>query len=154
MRRLAPSLVLVLAAVAALPPVSHAAATRAEYVAQAEPICGLANDDIAQLNRRYRRLHKKGEYKAAGRMLTKTGTRLSASIDQVRAITPTPGDEQTVDSWLGLVDKVALANLRMGRAEAHENFDVKLRIQRQVRKIALRAHKKVADWGFHACTGQ
>jgi hypothetical protein len=152
MRRLLPPLV-VIAALAAMVASSQAAATRAEYVAQAEPICGLANDDIAHLNRRFRALHKRGDFKKAGKALSRTGTRLSASIDQVRAITPPPGDEQTVASWLGLVDKVALANLRMGRAEAHENFDVRLRIQRQGRKIGERAHKQVADWGFHACVG-
>jgi hypothetical protein len=41
----------------------------------------------------------------------------------------------------------------MGRAEAHENFDVRLRIQHQERKIGERAQKQVADWGFHACVG-
>jgi hypothetical protein len=154
MRRLLPSLLVAVVGLAALPALSHAAATRAEYVAQAEPICGLANDDIARLNQRYRRFHKDGHYGAAGRMLKKTGTRLSASIDQVRAITPPPGDEQAIGSWLGLVQKVADANVRMGRAEANENFAVKLRIQRQARKIGERAHSKVDDWGFHACTGQ
>jgi hypothetical protein len=154
MRRLAPSLLVTVLALAASPAVSQAAATRAEFVAQAEPICGLANDDIANLNRRFHRQHAKGRYRAAGRTLKKTGTRLSASVDQVRAITPPPGDEQTVAAWLGLVEKVALANERMGRAEAHENFDVEARIRRQGSKIAQRAHKQVADWGFHACTGQ
>lgn len=154
MRRLAPSLLIAVIALAALPALSSAAATRAEFVAQAEPICGLANDDIAKLNQRFRRQHAKGRYRAAGLTLRKTGTRLSASIEQVRAITPPPGDEATVAAWLGLMQGVANANLRMGRAEAHENFDVERRIKRQGLKLAVRAHKRVADWGFHACTGQ
>ena len=157
MRRLAPSLRLAGIALAAglvWVPSAGAAATRAEFVAQAEPICGLANDDIAHLNQHFHRQHRNGRYRAAGRTLKKTGTRLWASIDQVRAIPPPPGDEQTIASWLGLVQKVADANVRMGRAEAHENFNVELRIKRQGLKIAVRAHKKVADWGFHACAGE
>jgi hypothetical protein len=154
MRRLAPSLLVVVIALAAAlvwAPSAGAATTRTEFVAQAEPICGLANDDIARLNQRFHRQHAKGRYRAAGQTLKKTGTRLSASIDQVRAITPPPGDEGTIADWLGLIEKVALANERMGRAEANENFRVELRIKRQGLKIAVRAHKKVGDWGFHAC---
>jgi hypothetical protein len=153
MRRLVPSLALVLCLLV-LPAVAHAAATRAEFVAQAEPICGLANDDIDHLNRRFHRLHEKGRYGAAGRTLRKTGSRLSESIEQVRAITPPPGDEQTIASWLDLVQKIADNNVRLGRAESHRHFNQVSKIEKRSRKIGGRAHALVADWGFHACTGQ
>jgi hypothetical protein len=153
MRRLLPPLV-VLAALAAMPASSQGATTRAEYVAQAEPICGLANDDIARLNRRFHALHEKGRYAAAGGALKRTGTRLSASIDQVRGITPPPGDEQTISSWLDLVQRIADNNLRLGRAEAHRSFGRVVKIKTRNEEIATQAHALVSGFGFHACAGE
>ena len=154
MRRLAPSLLLAVVSLMALPALSHAAATRAEYVAQAEPICGLANDDIQRLNERFHRLHEKSHYGPAGRALKRTGTRLSKSIEQVRAITPPPGDEQTIASWLDLVQGIADNNVRLGRAESHRRFSRVSKIETRNEAIAKQAHALVADWGFHACAGQ
>jgi hypothetical protein len=142
-----------LAAALLAPGAAVAAATRAEYVVQAEPICAAANKDIGSLNRRFGRLHRQGSYVAAGHVLRKTGTRLSAAIDQVRSIPPPPGDEQTISSWLGLVQKIADDNVRLGRAEAAERFGLKAKIERRNRRIATQAHVLVQDWGFYACTG-
>jgi hypothetical protein len=153
MRRLAPSL-LVVVALLAMPALSHAATTRAEFVAQAEPICGLANDDIAHLNERFHRLHEKGRYRAAGRALQRTGTRLSSSIEQVRAITAPPGDEQTIAGWLATIQMVAGENLRLGQAESRRHFSQIPKIKSRIRVFQRQAHALVADWGFHACTGQ
>jgi hypothetical protein len=150
MRRLLPSL-LVLVALAALPTASHAAATRAEYVAQADPICAATNAGIAKLNKDFLRLHKKGRYRAAGAALSKTGARLSASVAQVRAITPPPGDEATVASWLGLIDGVAVDNRKMGRAEAKQRFGKVVRLIKRNSQLHDQAHALVADWGFQSC---
>ena len=76
---------ILLALVIAAP--AHGAATRAEYVAQAEPHCAAANSDIDRLNARYARLFAAERYFAAGGILEKTGRRLSRSVAQVRAIT-------------------------------------------------------------------
>src|SRR3954447_15593057 len=93
-----------------LPASSQAASSRAEYVAQADPICAAANSSIAKLNKKFIRFHKRGRYRAAGTALGKTGTLLSASLAQVRAIAPPPGDEATVASWLALIDAVVADN--------------------------------------------
>jgi hypothetical protein len=154
MRRLSPSLLLAVVSLMVLPVLSHAATTRAEYVAQAEPICGLANEDIQRLDERFRRLHEKGRYGPAGRALKRTGTRLSKSIEQVRAITAPPGDEQTIGSWLDLVQQIADDNLRLGRAESHRRFSRVSKIEARNEAIAQQAHALVADWAFHACTGR
>jgi hypothetical protein len=151
MRRLAPSHLAILVVLLALPASSHAAATRAEYVAQADPICAAANADIAKLNKKFFRLHKKGRYGAAGVALGKTGPRLSASIAQVRAITPPPGDEATVTSWLGFVDGVAADNRKMGRAEAKQRFGKVVKLIKRNGRLQDRAHALVADWGFQNC---
>ena len=132
---------------------ADAATTRAEFVAQAEPYCASANRDINRLNKRFTRLNEKGHYGLAGQALKRTGTTLSASIAQVRSISPPPGDEQTVSSWLALVDRIAGNNRRMGRAEAHRKFRRVFDLQLKNFLIRRQAHELVADWGFQACVG-
>jgi hypothetical protein len=141
----------ILAAAVVMPGPAHAATTRAEYVAQADPICAAANADIAGLNKRFLRLHKKGRYGAAGAALRKTGTRLSVSLAQVRAIAAPPGDEATVTSWLGLIDDVAAVNRRMGRAEAKQRFGKVVKLINRNAQLHDQAHTLVADWGFQSC---
>jgi hypothetical protein len=128
-----------------------AASTRAEYVAQADPYCAAANQDIRRLNRRARKLFRAGHFAAAGGEIRKTGRRLSASIAQVRAIPPPPGDEQTIASWLNLVQQIANNNLRLGRAEAKDDVRRILRIEMRTRQISVQAHGVVAGFGFTAC---
>jgi hypothetical protein len=156
MRRLRPPhlLLLALCCLLAIPAAAHAAATRAEYVAQADPVCASANRDIHRLNKRFSSLDKDGRYGAAGQTLKRTGARLSASIAQVRSITPPPGDEQTISSWLGEVARIAANNRRMGTAEAQQHFRRVFVLQVKNFLVARRAHELVADWGFHACAGQ
>jgi hypothetical protein len=156
MRRLRPSRLVLLSicCVLVIPAVAHAAATRAEYVAQADPVCASADRDIHRLNKHFSRLDRDGRYGAAGRTLKRTGTRLSASIAQVRSITPPPGDVQTISSWLEEVARIAGNNRRMGTAEAQQRFRRVFALQVKNFLVARRAHELVADWGFHACIGQ
>jgi hypothetical protein len=79
------------------------------------------------------------------------GTRLSASIAQVRTITPPPGDEATVASWLGLIDGVAADNRKMGRAEAKQRFGKVVKLINRNGRLHDQAHALVADWGFQSC---
>jgi hypothetical protein len=75
------------------------------------------------------------------------------SIDQVRAITPPPGDEGTIARWLELVQKIANNNFRLGRAESHREFRRVSKIETRNEEIGRNARASVADWGFHACIG-
>jgi hypothetical protein len=129
------------------------AATRAEFAAQADPYCASANRDIDRLNKRFRALHRRDRHVAAGRVLEKTGPRLARSVRQVRGIVPPPGDEQLVDTWLDLVNRIARNNKRMGRAHARENFRLQDRLVAQNGAISVRARDLVFDWPFRACAG-
>jgi hypothetical protein len=130
---------------------AYAAATRAEYVAQADPICAAADKDIAKLNRRSRHLFKKGRFAASGHEVVKTGSVLTDSVERVRAIPRPPGDEATVAAWLSLVDRVASNNRKIGRAIAHRRVHAVLALEKKGLRIRNKAHALVQDWGFHAC---
>ena len=135
----------------AAPTHSTAAATRAEYVAIADPECADATKDIGRLNRRFRQLHDRAKYEQAGRVLGKTGVRLTRSVKKVRAIPPPPGDEQLVSAWLDLIAQVGRNNKAMGRAQAREDFAEHDRLFRRNGKIRAKAHRLVAGCGFEPC---
>jgi len=81
-------------------------------------------------------------------VLGKTGPRLEASIQQVRTIPPPPGDEQTVATWLGLIEGVAADNRKMSRTEARRRFGRVIKLQRRNEELRAQAHALVADFGF------
>jgi hypothetical protein len=151
MRRLLPSLPLILV-VLATAGVAHAAATREDYVNQAEPICESANKEISRLDRRAIRLHAEHRFAAAGALLGEGGTRLGRAVGQIRKISPPPGDATTISSWLLLLADVATGKRGMGRAEARGDFALVLRIQHRNNRLHRRANRLVAGWGFYTCT--
>jgi hypothetical protein len=154
MRRL---LILVPAALATcaaiIVPTASGAASRAEYVAAAEPICSSASADIRSLTRKFRTELKHGTDKQAGRVLTQTGDVFGRSVSQVRQITPPPGDEQTISNWLGMLDQVAANTRRMGKAQAHRKFGTRDALYLKDQEIGSNAIALVNEWGFKACTG-
>ena len=86
---------------------ANAAADRAEYAQQADPICKAASQDWTRLWKRFLRADKKLRFHAAGNALASIGTRLSAMTASLRQITPPPADEALVSRWLGVWDRIA-----------------------------------------------
>jgi hypothetical protein len=117
---------------------AEAAATRAEYIAQADPICAAAKPTIDQAfavyNRQYKRwvhLAGHGTLKAWLRQTRRTAAALNranqAEISltaQLVAVPPAPGDEGTIGSWLaqrrqadslGVAAATALKRIQVGK---------------------------------------
>ena len=150
-RCLTTSLALVVAGLLVLAPAAGAAATRAEYAAQADPFCAAANKDIGGLNKRADAKANKGKYGAAGKLLSKTGRRLSSSIEEVRAIVPPPGDEQLIADWLGLIERIAANNVKLGKAVGKQKFKKADKIGRSSDKIGAQAQNLVVGFPFQSC---
>jgi flagellar basal body L-ring protein FlgH len=122
MRRLGAILALAAATVAcaAVPASAEAAATRAEYLAQIEPICQQANQEAKRIARRTNRALKKRLRKAnqqaknddrgkpVGDIFTLIIIKQAAPENRlferttamIRGVAPAPGDEATVTAWL------------------------------------------------------
>jgi hypothetical protein len=132
---------------------AHAATTRAEYVVRADPLCASSNHDLSQLYTHFRHLDQRHSYRQAGRVAAKAGKRLSRLRTQLRAIPPPPGDEQTIDTWLGLIARMAVDLRRVGRAEGNQNFHAVSHFQAKYGRTGNRADVLVESWGFYACTG-
>jgi hypothetical protein len=152
MRRLLPSHLLILGAALVVVSSAYAAATREDYVNQAEPVCESANKEIEKLDRRAIQLHSQNRFEAAGALFGKGGTRLGQAVAQIRKIAPPPGDETTVSSWLSVLKAIAANKRSMGRAEAAGDFATVVRLQHRNNRLHRRANRLVAGWGFYTCT--
>ena len=86
---------------------AHAASTRVEYAAQAEPICRAEAKDTSRLWKHFVQADRHFKFHAAGNALEGIGSRIAFSNTQLRLIPPPSGDEATIAGWLGLWDGVA-----------------------------------------------
>ena len=107
----APGIVVIALAITAT--AAYAAATRAEYVAQVDPICRAANPKetglLKALERRIKQLHRHGvdtetPAKRVIRIAIRYYDRLAQlqrdQNDQIAMVAPGPGDESLVAEWL------------------------------------------------------
>lgn len=138
MRRLAFAVVMATAALAVAASSASAAATRAEYLAQVEPICQAANKQAKKQARKINRQLKKSLGKAETQAKNKKPGQIFADIfvlviiklvgpenrlferttAQIAAVPPAPGDEAAVTAWLaGRTESTELVwqALRAGR---------------------------------------
>src|SRR5262249_43920540 len=95
-----------LIAVVAVTP-AHAASTRQEYAAQADPYCSAEGKDTERLWRRFVQANSHFKFHAAGTALYAVGSRIEQTNNQLRLISAPPGDETLIGDWLGLWDRVA-----------------------------------------------
>jgi hypothetical protein len=157
--------VLVAFAAATSPQVAHAAATRAEYVAQVDPICHAAEKKesraVRSLKKAAKRLRDRGiDTEELTKPVIRLGAhfyrqgahRVRATNTQIAAVPAAPGDESIVALWLQKRRAVSDFLGRGARAFAHAK-------RRQVRKQISQAFKRefaaetvVRDFGFRYCS--
>jgi len=144
---------LVLACVLCLLPAGRALAqpTRADYVAQADPIC--ISTAAAEGNAAPGLLRdiRKGRFKAAARKFRRAAVVFSGGVEQLAALERPPADESLLASWIDslrrqvpIVNRFARA-LNRRQAKKVNNAAVQL-IVAEEKTIAL-----VDTYGFAAC---
>jgi hypothetical protein len=142
-----------------------AASTRAEYVAQVDPICQAAHAagqaEVKRYERQVRRLTRHGfdpdhPSKALLRAAVGFADRIAKierpSFAQIAAITPAPGDEATVAEWLRLRARETAYFQRAFHAFARNQKTHQFRrLSAKADKANLEAESLVGDWGFEHC---
>jgi hypothetical protein len=151
----------ILSALAAVP--AQAASTRAEYVAQVDPICraadrptfkayGLlfkAGKKIQGLDNRKRVMRIRAQ--ALARFYIRLSNIYAKTTTQIAAVASAPGDEQTVTAWLAERSLVPDLGIRAGRAMNHQKVKRSRRLSNQAISSSERAASVVGEFGFHAC---
>ncbi|HEX3294992.1 MAG TPA: hypothetical protein VHR38_14770 [Solirubrobacterales bacterium] len=130
---------------------ADAASTRADYIAQADPVClATAQADAHALSGAVTDINK-GRFKVAARKLRRAGRFFSAGVDQLAALERPPADASLLGSWIdSLRAQVPIVN-RFARALSHKHVK---RIRRTASQLLIAEDKTIAlvdDYGFALC---
>jgi hypothetical protein len=131
---------------------ANAASTRAEYIAQADPIC----QSTEAAERRalgpkgtVLRLLKHGRYKEAARRYRNTTAAFSTGVEQLAALEPPSADAQLIGTFVQMLrEQIPVAN-RATAAMAHGRSVDKY--FRRIGSMNVQTHALVAEFGFGYC---
>ncbi len=154
-----------LAAACVAPASAGAAATRGDYIGQVAPICQAFAPQLNQTATAYNRSFKlwlhlagHGTLKAWVKQTRKTATALSAFnqvhvslTEQIATVTPAPGDEAVVGTWLSdrrQAEAFAMsAAVALGRIETGKFF----KLIGQTNKAERAGIQVIAGFGLQTC---
>ena len=131
---------------------ADAASTRAEYIAQADPVCQSTEAAERQAlgpKGTVLRLMKKGRFKAAAHRERNTVVAFSAGVEQLAALTPPSADTQLIASWGQMLRAQYPVGKQIAAAMAHGRDLSKLFVR--LGSMNLKTHALVADFGFGYC---
>jgi hypothetical protein len=144
-----------------------AASTRAEYVAQVEPLCqsaqkptfkayfrfakafrklGLNGEDIDVSKQTARRVNR-----LAGAFYTRISNIYGRTTSQIAGVAPAPGDEAAVASWLEGRNQAAALGLQAGRAAKHQKSRGATRLVFRAVSASEQAAGSVSTFGLKYC---
>jgi hypothetical protein len=144
---------------------ASAASTRAEYVAQVDPICQTAAGPARRALKRFLkdegRLGKiahptKRQVRALvnplARMLIRLGSIEAGVTSQIATVQPAPGDEAIVASWVQ--DRTQYSQLSVAGARKFRKLKVvaAARLLSQADTALLQGQQLIASFGFRYCT--
>jgi hypothetical protein len=131
---------------------ADAASTRAEYIAQADPICH--STEVAERRAlgpkgTVLRLMKKGRFKAAAHRYRNSGVAYSAGVEQLAALAPPSADAQLIGNWVQMlrafIPVVKQATSAMAHGRPVDKF------LRRIGSMNVQTHALVAEFGFGYC---
>jgi hypothetical protein len=148
-----------------LPSTASAASTRAEYIAQVDPIC---TSYAAPLGNAFKAYHKNfkalnhnaksGTFKAFLRSLRRTASSLvtigglhANMINQIAAVPPAPGDEGTITSWLNALRLEQSSEVGAASALRRGKFGQFFNKLDQADGAVNAADNAIRGFGFTAC---
>ena len=160
---LVPAAAIVAVCIGAVP--AQAASTRAEYIAQTDPICSAAAPAISQAygsyNRNYKRwLHQTthGTLKSWVKQTRRTGASLGRYIQaeasltgQLQAVPPAPGDESMVGSWLSYRQQADALGAAAATALSHIQVVRFFKLASRADKAAVAGVRVAEGVGFQVC---
>jgi hypothetical protein len=164
-QRTASPIIAVLALVACAA-TAQAAPTRADYVAQVDPICQASKasqkHEARKYKRQFRRLREQGldpdrPTKRAIRMTVRFYDRLAriqrGTTNQIAIVPPAPGDEPLVAEWLRLRSmRIELTNHAIHAYARNRKSHQFKRLLEKANLAEINAESAVADFHFRYCT--
>jgi hypothetical protein len=142
---------LALAGMLATAVVALADVTRADYLAQVEPICKANTEANQRILRGARARAKNGKLKAAAKQFSKASVAFASTVIQLRAVPQPPDDASVLASWLGYLDKETTYLSRIARDLKKDQLNRAQSDALQLKRNADIANDTVITFGFTYC---
>ena len=130
---------------------AEAASTRADYIAQADPIClATSQADAHALSGAVTDINK-GRFKVAARKVRREGVFFSAGVDLLAALERPPADVLLLGSWIDSLRAQVPIVKRFARALSHKQAK---RLRRTFAQFLIARDKTAAlvdEYGFALC---
>jgi hypothetical protein len=130
---------------------ADAASTRAEYIAQADPICHSTNVAVAQAARGIRSDERQGRFKVAARKLRKEIPLQSAGVEQIAAIEPPPADAQLLGTWVQMLRSQLPVAAQLATDFARGRIRKAAKVDVRFGKLIQQTEALVTSFGFQYC---
>jgi len=130
---------------------AQAAPTRAEYIAQVEPICKSNTDANTKILKGVRARIKNEKYAAAAKQFARAAQAFTATIGQIAAIEQPTADVATLTRWLGYLRLEAGYLGKAGKAIKAEKLGKAQGFVVRLQRNANLANDTVAGIGFTHC---
>ena len=132
-------------------PAAIAAPTREEYIAQVDPICQEADDDLRKMRHEHNQALGAGKLNKAARLLLRAVRRYETSITEVGAVEPPTEDAQLIAEFLALHRKVVDVNRKVAGALKREDRAAYRRLTSKEARIYEEIGNLISGYGFQHC---
>jgi hypothetical protein len=128
-----------------------AAPTRAEYIAQADPICQTTNERGVRAIRGQAKDVTSGRYKQAARKHVRLIRIFAAGVSQLAVLQPPDADAALIGSWIqSLQAQIPLAK-RITKPLARGHIPKASRILKRLTRLSDETKAMIRDYGFQFC---
>ena len=126
-----------------------AASTRAEYIAQADPICLSANTAMKQAAKGLQQDKKTGRFKVAARKIRAQTAIFGPAVEQIAALEAPASDAQLIGTWVQMLRSEVPVAHRLANDYAHGHILTKSYFR--LGRLITESEALVASFGFQYC---
>ena len=130
------------------------ALSKDEFIEQADQICQAGNEEFERINEELDAISggSAAEQFAEAESLLREGVEIvDQGLEEFRALTPPPGDEETIDRYLAGVEDQRTALEELADAAAAEDVEEFEQTGERLEEIAAERRAITQDYGFEEC---
>jgi hypothetical protein len=125
--------------------------TRADYIAQAEPICQQNTDANRHILKGVRKRAKRGELGKAARQFSRAAGAFAATVANLEALPRPSADAETLANWFGYLELERGYLYRISTALRREQRGRAAGLAVRLQRTANLANDTVVGFGFREC---
>jgi hypothetical protein len=134
--------------------IAHGAETRAEYVAQVEPICQANTDANRTILKNVQKKIRRQQFKPAGKQFSRAAAAFKKTVNQVDSVPKPVADAPVLTTWIAHLRKAQGMLARIGALVQKKKAFKAQGIVVKLSRHSITTNNTVAGFGFNSCTLQ